>query len=62
MDLPKCATGASDSKIIQTWYREHRDDPWPLVVAHLSCYDDYTKDFEIDRIKCKFLYMCDHCL
>ena len=61
MDLPKDATGASDSKIMQRWYREHQDDPWPLVVTYLSCYDNGIKDFEIDRIKCKFLYMCDHC-
>ena len=65
MDLPKDATvniGASDSKIIQRWYKEHQDDPWPSVVTYLSSYDDCIKDFEIDRIKYKFLYMCDHCL
>lgn len=57
MDLAKDATGASGSKIIQRWYREHQDDPWPLVVAYLSCFDDC-----FDRIKYKSLYICDHCL
>ena len=65
-DLREDATidvvGASDNKIFQWWYRQNRDDPWPLIVTHLSSYDNSSKEFEIDKIKYNFLYLCDHCI
>ena len=48
---------------IQRWYAHNQSDPWPSIVAHLLSYNnEHDKEFEIDRISCKFLYMCDHCL
>ena len=62
-DLRKDATNrASDNKIFQWWYIQNRDDPWPLIVTHLSSYDNSTKEFEINKIKYNFLYLCDHCI
>ena len=65
MDLRKeDATTATvisdDSRIIQRWYKQHQDDPWPLVAAHLSYYDNDC--LELDKIKYNFLYMHNHCL
>ena len=49
-----------DTTMIKGWYQNNQDDPWPKILAFLSCYD-YNEHYEIDKIKYKFLYMCDHC-
>ena len=63
LDLPEHLTvkiGTDDSKVFRRWYKHNQDDPWPLIVEYLSNCDHSAKDFEIDRIKYKFLFLCDH--
>ena len=61
-DIKEDATATNsptnDSKIIQKWYKQHQNDPWPLVVEHLSYYDNNC--LELDRIKYNFLCMHHH--
>lgn len=51
-----------DDVHIKRWYERNQKDPWPSVIKFLSCYD-CSEDFqiEIDSLKYKFLYLCDHC-
>lgn len=63
MDLTKDVTSSvtnNRAKVMQRWYSVNKNDPWPSVVSHLSCCDD-TKCFEVDTLKYKYLFMCDHC-
>ena len=65
LDLPKhlttnIGTAADDIKVFRRWYKHNENDPWPMIVGYLSQCDHSDKDFEIDRIKYKFLFLCDH--
>jgi len=42
----------SDESIIQLWFKNNRDDPWPFVITSLSNYED-TKvtEYIIDKLK-----------
>lgn len=65
VDLPERLTtniGTDDSKVFRRWYIINANDPWPMIVRHLSNCEHSAKDFEIDRIKYNFLFLCDHYL
>jgi len=42
----------SDESIIQLWFKNNRDDPWPFVITSLLNYED-TKvtEYIIDKLK-----------
>jgi len=42
----------SDESIVQLWFKNNRDDPWPFVITSLSNYED-TKvtEYIVDKLK-----------
>ena len=41
-----------DESIIQLWFEDNRDDPWPFIITSLSNYKD-SKDtgYIVDKLK-----------
>lgn len=48
----------SDEHIVQVWFEENCDDPWPFIVTSLSNYkcSDLT-EYTVDRLKHDMCYV-----